>query len=391
MFVETLIKVLEFIVSALQIKNAILRLLVEACMAMIPSQKTIIQYVEEPTYYYKEEPEESDFKMLETEVLPKPNLDKVPEEYDPYQCTLAPKFREIASADLREDDTIRAQALTQMREWIAKHPHIKKCRTDAVFLLRFLRTKKFSIPAACEILERYMTVRQIYPHWFQKLDIEDPDIEGIITSGYLVPLLERDDHGRQVILSCAGKFDTSRYTSAQMARAHSLVCEVLLDDEENQVAGYTHINDESGLTMSILSLWSLVDLKNMLKCIQNSTPMRHRETHFINLPPFAMKFIDFGMSIISEKLKNRVVLHKSLDELKAKVNPKILPKEYGGTVPMAEMIEQFKAKCRRNRLKILALDDMHIEITKNSPYWQEVEDNEIDSGMCGSFRKLQVD
>lgn len=262
---------------------------------------------------------------------------------------------------------------------------------DAVFLLRFLRTKKFSIPAACEILERYLTVRQIYPHWFQKLDIEDPDIEAIITSGYLVPLLERDDHGRQVILSCAGKFDINKFTSAQMARAHSLVCEVLLDDEENQVAGYTHVNDESGLTMGILGLWSLVDLKNMLKCIQNSTPMRHRETHFINLPPFAMKFIEFGMSIISDKLKNRVVLHKSLDELKTKVNAAILPLEYGGTVPMNEMIEKFKVKCRQNRLKILALDDMYIEITKNSPYWQEVEDNEIESGMCGSFRKLQVD
>uniref|UniRef100_A0A336M0H0 CSON009693 protein n=1 Tax=Culicoides sonorensis TaxID=179676 RepID=A0A336M0H0_CULSO len=329
--------------------------------------------------------------MLETEVLPKPNLEKVPEEYDPYQCNLSPRYKQIASDELREDDTIRAQALAQMREWIAKHPHIKKCRTDAVFLLRFLRTKKFSIPAACEILERYMTVRQIYPHWFQKLDIEDPDIEAIIKSGYLVPLLERDANGRQVILSCAGKFDVNRFTSAQMARAHSLVCEVLLDDEESQVAGYAHVNDESGLTMGILSLWSLVDLKNMLKCIQNSTPMRHRETHFINLPPFAMKFIEFGMSVISDKLKNRVVLHKSLDELKAKVDPKILPKEYGGTVPMSEMIDKFVVKCRQNRLKILALDDMFIEITKNSPYWQEVEDNEIESGMCGSFRKLQVD
>jgi len=329
--------------------------------------------------------------MLQTEVLPKPNLDKVPDSYDSYQCSLSPKFKKIAYDELREDENIRHQALTQMREWIAKHPYIRKCRTDAVFLLRFLRTKKFSIPAACEMLERYMTIRQIYPNWFQKLDIEDRDIYAIIHDGYLVPLLDRDDEGRQVILSCAGRFDASRFTSAQMARAHSLVCEVLLDDEESQVAGYAHVNDESGLTMSLLSLWSFVDLKNMLKCIQNSTPMRHRETHFINLPPFASKFIEFGMSILSDKLKSRIVLHKSLDDLSKKVDKKILPKEYGGTVPMNEMIEKFIARCRQNREKILALDDMHIEITKNSPYWQEVEDQEIDSGMVGSFRKLQVD
>lgn len=329
--------------------------------------------------------------MLETQILPKPCLEKVPDEYDPYQWSLPPAFKKIAQEELREDETIRTQSLTQMREWIAKHPHIIRCRTDAVFLLRFLRTKKFSIPAACEMLERYMTIRQIYSHWFQKLDIEDPDVRAIMESGYLVPLLERDDQGRQVVLSCAGKFDVNRFTSAQMARAHSLLCEVLLDDEESQVAGYIHVNDETGLTMSLLSLWSFVDLKNMLKCIQNSTPMRHRETHFINLPPFASKFIEFGMSVLSDKLKSRVILHKSLDDLKAKINPSILPKEYGGTVPVADMIAKFVERCKQSRLRILALDDMYIEITKNSPFWQECEDQEIESGMCGSFRKLEVD
>lgn len=76
--------------------------------------------------------------MLETEVIPKPNLEKVPEEYDPYQCTLPAKFKEIATEDLREDETIRAQALAQMREWIAKHPYIKKCRTGKNFFFGFL-------------------------------------------------------------------------------------------------------------------------------------------------------------------------------------------------------------------------------------------------------------
>lgn len=236
-----------------------------------------------------------------------------------------------------------------------------------------------------------MTIRQVYPNWFQKLDIEDPDIFAIISGGYLVPLLERDAAGRQVILSCACRFDATKFTSAQMARAHSLVCEALLDDEESQIAGYAHVNDESGLTMNLLSLWSFVDLKNMVKCIQNSTPMRHRETHFVNFPPYASKFIEFGMSLLSEKLKSRVVLHKSLDELKAKVDPQLLPKEYGGSVPMDEMIKKFIERCRQQRQKILALDDMYIEITKNSPFWHEVEDQEIDSGMVGSFRKLEVD
>lgn len=245
---------------------------------------------------------------MDTEPIAVPALSTQPDNFDPYTCSLGPKFRTMALDELREDENIRGQALAQFREWIAKHPHIKRCRTDAVFLLRFLRTKKFSVAAACEMLERYLTIRQLYPQWFQKLDIDDKALAEIIDMGYLVPLPERDAHGRQLILSCAGKFDTSRFTSAQMARAHSLICEALLDDEESQVAGYSYVNDESGLSMSLLGLWSLSDIKSMLSCIQNSTPMRHKETHFLNMPPYANKIIEFAMGVLSDKLKKRVTV-----------------------------------------------------------------------------------
>lgn len=121
-----------------------------------------------------------------------------------YGSTLDADTLEMARLELREDDSAREQALEQFRDWIQKHPTIKRCRTDSLFLLRFLRTKKFSLPMAQEMLERYLTIRQLYPDWFQKLDIDDPDLEAIIDSGYLVPLLKRDQHGRKVILSCAG-------------------------------------------------------------------------------------------------------------------------------------------------------------------------------------------
>ena len=157
-----------------------------------------------------------------------------------------------------------------------------------------------------------------------------------------------------------GRFDPYKFTSAQMARAHSLVVESLMDDEENQVHGYTHVNDESGLTMGHLSAWSLTDIRNMLRCIQNSTPMRHKETHFINIPGCATKIIEFAISLLNDKLRARILVsiiiriknlrslriiisysvqvHKNLQDLKEAIDPKILPKEYGGQVPLADMI-----------------------------------------------------
>lgn len=71
--------------------------------------------------------------------------------------------------------------------------------------------------------------------------------------------------------------------------------------------------------------------------------MRHKEVHGINVQP-SMKFaLDFGMSLISDKIKKRVRLYSNLDEaLKSgHLERNILPKEYGGTMPMTEMIGKF--------------------------------------------------
>ena len=73
------------------------------------------------------------------------SVDKAPASYEKYVLNVSEKYKNIAENDLREDDNVRNPALKQMREWIAKHPHIKRCRTDASFLLRFLRPKKKTI------------------------------------------------------------------------------------------------------------------------------------------------------------------------------------------------------------------------------------------------------
>ena len=236
-----------------------------------------------------------------------------------------------------------------------------------------------------------MTVRQLFPNWFQNLDINDPSLEEIIDSGYLFPLPQRDEHGRRIIFSCASRFNASKFSSAQMAKTHALVVESLLDEQESQVAGYLYITDEAGLTMNHVSLWSLVDLKKMSKCIQVSSPMRHKETHFVNIPSFANKVIEFALSLTSEKLKKRMFLDKSIEDLKSRVDPALLPKEYGGTVSMDDMIAEFKDNLRKQRAKTLALDEMFIEVTGTPTNWLGNDEADIEGGLMGSFRKLEVD
>lgn len=68
--------------------------------------------------------------------------------------------------------------------------------------------------------------------------------------------------------------------------------------------------------------------------------MRHKEVHGFNIHP-SMKFVlDWGMTLVSEKIKSRVRLYTNLEEALGAgyVEKDVLPKEYGGTMPMADMI-----------------------------------------------------
>jgi len=72
---------------------------------------------------------------------------------------------------------------------------------------------------------------------------------------------------------------------------------------------------------------------------QRTVPMRHKEVHAINAHPSLKFALDFGMSLISDKIKSRIKIYTSLeDAINSKMDTSMLPKEYGGTIPMKEMI-----------------------------------------------------
>lgn len=70
--------------------------------------------------------------------------------------------------------------------------------------------------------------------------------------------------------------------------------------------------------------------------------MRHKAVTVINAHPSVKFALDFAMSLISDKIKKRIKIYTSLDDaLKNGMDTSVLPKEYGGVIPMEEMISKF--------------------------------------------------
>ncbi|KAK8745139.1 hypothetical protein OTU49_000472, partial [Cherax quadricarinatus] len=257
---------------------------------------------------------------------------------DEYVCTLPTEVRKIASRDLAEDDATRSVALQHMRNFVTRNPAITKCRLDGNFLLRFLRMKKFRLQQSQELLVKYLMMRRDHPQWFTGLDVRDPHIDALIDTGYFFALPERDDSGRRVFLNVAGKMDPTRFNTSHQIRSMQVGCESLLEDEENQVRGFTYIFDEKDVGLAILTLWSPSDVAKVFSCCEKSIPMRHKEIHIVNLPTALHAIFEFAKTLLSDKIKNRFQIHSDEAKLRKSVPVRILPKEYGGTIPMAEMI-----------------------------------------------------
>lgn len=83
-------------------------------------------------------------------------------------------------------------------------------------------------------------------------------------------------------------------------------------------------------------------------------------------------------------------VHKNQEDLKEYFSAKVLPKEYGGEVPKADMIKQLKTKLEAAKESLLALDEMYIDL--DGDYKLEgLMQEELGTGITGSFRKLEVD
>lgn len=179
---------------------------------------------------------------------------------DEYKCTLSAELQKLAESELRETEEVRSHALTAMRDWILANPRIEKCRMDSIWLLRFLRFRKYSIPLAQEALERYLVFREgLYGYdWFSNLDYDRVHLKMLLESGAIIVLPGRDKNGRRVLMYRVSNVDPSLNDIGNAFLALStFFFETLLDDEENQIRGINYMGDVSGVQISHINVFPL--------------------------------------------------------------------------------------------------------------------------------------
>ncbi|KAL1518035.1 hypothetical protein ABEB36_001721 [Hypothenemus hampei] len=298
----------------------------------------------------------------------------------------------VAERELRETEITKRDCLKQLKIWIQQNEDVKDCITDNNFLLRFLRVKKFSIPLAQQTLLKYLNFRKRFPGIFLNMDCRDPINNELISGGYIVVSPVRDNNGRRVVIYNTSKFDPKKYSGMHLAKAHAIVYETLLAEEDNQILGVTHVADLRGVNPSFFTLFSASDFGYLIKWGEQSIPMRHKEIHLINMPQTIKYVYDFAKSNLSKKLKQRLMVHDSHAQLFESVGQRCFPKEMGGTcTTVSKMIDSWKIELEEKRGRLLDIDriqllsDRYIQNSKKPIFGHG------DDGLIGSFRRLEVD
>ncbi|XP_019543278.2 retinaldehyde-binding protein 1 [Aedes albopictus] len=320
-------------------------------------------------------------------------MDKKPLVYDQYKTTLGPEDLRRAKEQLHEDENSREPALAQLREYIAKHPQIVRCRTDAVFLLRFLRARKFNVQAACEMLDDWLQTG-VRAADFYKLKPDEWD--RFLDQAIIIPL-GSDEQGRMVIICRFGLFDAETVTPEEQIRLATLVLESFLDIDSYQVNGMVLLLDFQGAKMAHFGVWTIPKLKTLISATNDILPIRLKEIHLIQLPKYTTVLVDFCLSVMKPKLQKRVKFHKSLDELKAAVDSSILPTIYGGSLSLEEANDRFRKRVAQERDHLLLINEFEMDLTKPNPHGKTskngsgLQSDIADEAVIGSFRKLNVD
>lgn len=202
-----------------------------------------------------------------------------------------------------------------------------------------------------QTLEKFLTVQQKYPEWYRNLDPADPINQELLSTGFLCPLSGRDSFGRRVLIARPSRLDINRYTTTEIMRFTILVLNSFMIEEETQIAGIAVVNDARNTHLNILRLFPVPSLKAVFTTIQEATPLRINEMNTVNLPSFLRILNNFLMTFLNQKMRKRFIFDKTCN-----FDPKIAPKEYGGEVPMADMIEDYRERLSVYRKELLKHD-----------------------------------
>ncbi|XP_045450309.1 alpha-tocopherol transfer protein-like [Melitaea cinxia] len=268
--------------------------------------------------------------------------------------------------------------IEQLREWVNRQPHLPKDLSD-VFLLRFAHSCFYDVEKAKKAMEIFFSIRGNSPDLLNNRDPESPHIQKILnviniglyrsaTSNRWLWFWQINDPGLE---QYEYLLDVKLFFLS--TDAHFLDQEVLSDED-------IVVMDVKDITLKFLTKINLSIQRRLSKYQQEGMPIRLKQIHVINAPPFIDKIYGALKPFVKKEITEMIYFHPpKSDSIYKHLSKEDLPADYGGTRP-------FLAEYNKEIMELLI---KHRETLIREDFWRPSKGNS--STEVGSFRTLAID
>ncbi|KAL1430462.1 hypothetical protein MTO96_014907 [Rhipicephalus appendiculatus] len=241
-------------------------------------------------------------------------------------------LEDVARRELGETPAVKQAALNELRRLISDEPSLH-CPMDDVFLVRFLRARKYDTQAAFKNVKKYFKVRTEHPEIFEDFTPSGIPFDDVCRKHRLATLSRhRDQMGRMAMLIKAGAWNTEISSLNDFIRVAFVIIEHILTWEDFVIRGFVIIVDLKGLSIYHLAHFTPSVTRTVFSLLQDCMPVRLKGLYYINSPPIFDVFFGITKLFLSAKLLKRVRLFgHDLEELRQLVPDDVIPEENGGT------------------------------------------------------------
>ncbi|XP_061393128.1 alpha-tocopherol transfer protein-like [Musca vetustissima] len=302
---------------------------------------------------------------------------------------LSSALQQKAIEELNENPNRIAEDLQMFREWILKQPHIRS-RMDDQFLIAFLRGSKYSLEKAKKKLDSYYTIRTNFPELFESL-VDEQRARAILRMclGAHLPI-PLGEGGPRLVLMRPGHYNPDLASLYELMKLDLLFKDlIILEDDHVVVGGYVHLIDFAGFSTKHALQFQPAKMKHLIYYTEEALPIRTRAQHLFNTGTAFETIFGMMKPLLPGKVKERIMVHTSMESVYQQVPLKYFPKEYGGENGSIEEIAAIGEDMLMRYREYLAEQKEYGTDEKLRP-GNPINFDAI-FGVEGSFRKLEVD
>ncbi|CAB3222191.1 unnamed protein product [Arctia plantaginis] len=297
------------------------------------------------------------------------------------------QLQAVRQAHGYEDVNKLKQDIELLKEWIQKQNHFKIKDFDPGYLERLLIYNKGSIERTKQRFDKFCTFINLMPDFLQNFDIKN-EFRPLLSMGNIAVLPKPTSDNYRVIISqtngsCDNDFQLIDYYRYHVVIAHHALC-------NDYCHGFVVIFDARNLTLNLVTKCNPITINKGLMLLVEAMGMRLKKIHLISGSKLFDTFLMIVKQGLSEKLRNRLMVHSTVEGLQDYIPREQLPVDFGGDERSVKELNDMNFEEWSSDSHIANVKFMESAATDESSRLV-CKFNEEYSGMPGSFKTLCVD